>query len=100
MKTTTMIVEFDNIKVTINNPEVAKRVKKYILGVKKKADRPKANKPWTETEEEMLLSLYNSGASVRDIANELGRTKPAISVRLHRSLSKKTEQQPIEEIEL
>ena len=43
-----------------------------------------AGKPWTEDDEDLLVNLYRSGTSKKDICNALQRTATGIAARLVR----------------
>lgn len=55
------------------------------LKAKPKKELPEnAGKPWTESEEKVLLELYNEGLTKKEISQHLGRTLGSISSRLLR----------------
>lgn len=43
---------------------------------------PNANKRWTPSADQFLLSLYREGKSVRYIANKMGRSQTSIVMRI------------------
>lgn len=54
---------------------------------KKKAEKnvhTNAGKPWTKEDEDLLVSLYHSGTSKKDICKTLQRTATGIAARLVR----------------
>ena len=80
-------------KVSVyNKPDVIRAL--YTI-LEESAPKPldpyrNAGKPWTETEEDMLVKEYHAKMKVSDIAKEHGRTYGAIESRLeHLGLKKK-----------
>jgi hypothetical protein len=47
-------------------------------------DHPNAYAPWTQEQEQQLLDLHESGASIREIARRLGRRSGGITARLEK----------------
>lgn len=82
--TTGELLEENNV---CNKAEVVRAFYTILQNLK---DKPKkelpenAGKPWTEEEEKLLLELYNSGTSKKEISQSLGRTIGSITSRLLR----------------
>ena len=72
------------------NPEIIRALfsaLQYIAAVpekpvEKKSGPDHAGAPWTAEEEEVLLTAFNSGVPIKEIAVQSGRTKGAITSRL------------------
>ena len=82
--TTGELLDADNV---CNKGEVVRAFYTVIqvLDKKNKKNMPEnAGKPWSKEDEKLLIELYHSGASKRDICNTLKRTSTGIAARLVR----------------
>lgn len=81
-----MIVEFDNIKVNISNPEIYGKIQRIIfkiMGTKAPSNK-NPYKSWQTDEIELLIELYNSGKTLKEICEQLGRSKSSVSMYIGR----------------
>ena len=81
-----MTIEFNQIRINVENTEIQGNVWRYLMGEKKKkvpGYRTKNNnKPWKKEEDEFLKEAYNNGLTVGEIADTIQRSNSAISTRM------------------
>ena len=78
------VLEENNV---CNKAEVVRAFYTVLQNMKDKPQKEvpeNAGKPWTESEEKVLLGLYEEGLSKKEISQRLGRTTGSITSRLLR----------------
>ena len=85
-----MTVEFDNIKVEVNDPAAQKKIKGFIL---KATNQVKTHRTWTDEEKKAVKDLAERGVSYKDIAPQVNRTPASVYVYMWKNglIQKKSE---------
>ena len=74
-----MTVEFDGIKVDVNNVIAQKKIKAYIM---KATNQVRTRKLWTPEQRTKALAMHHGGATLEAISQALGRSPASVYVYL------------------
>jgi hypothetical protein len=66
----------------VSAPVTERVVYNILYKLRREADIPYKDKPWTEPEDLALRRMYTAGMHVRDIARQLGRPLPSVHTRI------------------